>query len=161
MAKNTVKLNEEQLRNIVSESVKRILKEDFGAGMKAVGQRLGDDFKRVTGQPYMSHPEGNYKNTYQDASKNSDAWRLGNLLKQKPDKVNVQKVIAKVQSLMEYGVVSQESGQKVISLLQSGGSYNIMKAGHELKYGTMTFAAMNDDETGSTDYEKRNKIRQL
>ena len=27
MAKNTVKLNEEQLRNIVSESVKRILKE--------------------------------------------------------------------------------------------------------------------------------------
>lgn len=159
MVKNQIHLSEEQLRNIIAENVKKALSEDFGAGMRAVGSRLKNDVGGMFGKPSFGREYygGSYKNTFKDASMESDYWKLGKELESGIVKDNPIVILDKVKKFAEYGVISQESCKKILGLIKRG---NYQEAGHELCYGTMSFGA-GEDEVGPTDYEKRHSIHQL
>ncbi len=159
MTKNQIHLSEEQLKNIIAENVRKTLSEDFGAGMRAVGSRLKNDVGGIFGKPSFGREYygGSYKNTFKDASMESDYWKLGKELESGVVKDNPIVILDKVKKFGEYGVISQESCKKVLGLIKRG---NYQEAGHELCYGTMSFGA-GEDEIGPTDYEKRHGIRQL
>lgn len=131
------------------------LKEGFGAGMKAVGQRAANDVRGAFGGPYRNYP-GNYVDTFQDASYGEDYWKLGKAL-ENGQQLDPNKVIKKVQKYANFGVISQDSAQKVIGLINSG---DYQAAGHELCFGTMSMVDPTG-ETGKTGYEKRHGIRQM
>lgn len=131
------------------------LKEGFGAGMKAVGQRAANDVKGAFGGPYRNYP-GNYVDTFKDASYGEDYWKLGKAL-ENGQQLDPNKVIKKVQKYANFGVISQDSAQKVIGLINSG---DYQAAGHELCFGTMSMVDPTG-ETGKTGYEKRHGIKQM
>lgn len=159
MEKKQVKINEADLRKQIEEAIKKVLKEDFGAGMRAVGERFKNDVGGIFGKPAFGRDYygGSYKNTFQDASKSSDYWKLGKELESGEVKDNPIVIMDKVKKFAEYGIISQDSCKKVLDLLKQG---DYKEAGHELCYGTMSFYTGAED-SGDTDFEKRHKIRQM
>ena len=144
-------INESKLCNLISNTIKSVLSEDFKAGMGAVGKRLGNDFRKMAGGPSIDYP-GSYKDTYMDASNESDCWKIGQALKSGKDVPNVLK---KAKNFLDYGIISQNAYNDFCNSYQKG---DYEGAGEALCYGTYSFS---DGEPGNTGYEKRHNIKNL
>ena len=153
MGKETVTINESELRELVKEKIENVLRENFWDGARAVAGQVGDQVKLAMGKPAMV-PRQTLKNTFKDASKSGDLWRLGDRMEQKPETVNPQKAIQMIQGFAQYGVMGQKNAANCIELIKKG---DIKAAGHALKFDDLAVSTLNGQE-GPTDYEKRHNI---
>lgn len=113
MEKNIVKLNESQLRKMIAESVKKVLNENFSAGMNAVGKKAVSDIRKKLGKPYFPDvSDKTYRQTYSDASKYEDYKNLIQYINRM--KGTVEQRLYKIADAVKRGIITAEAAKKAI-----------------------------------------------